>query len=150
MSQMMEVQRKNEMRWYAERQAVLQTQAKRAKSSAQARSILQSLTNGETTVPAQNGAVVDHEAEVRELADFDRKIYAAQVEIEGSMTAELKGLGVPFFGTEGDLVLKDEAQIAQRADGGGDRPKWSPVVTEAELLELRKRMIQHLEDLYRD
>ena len=139
---MMDVQKKNEMRWYAERQNLKQTQANRAKSSAQALSILQSLNKDYERTAAAEG-----NAGVRELADFDRKVHAAQAEVEASMTAELKALGVPFFGTDQNLVVKDEASIVKEEP---NRPKWSPTVTDAQLMELRKRMIQHLEDLYRE
>lgn len=143
---MMEDQRKNEMRWYAERQALKQTQANRAKSSAQAQSILQSLNHSGADTSSKNGSVVDIEVE---LANFDRKIYAAQMDMQVSMTAELKGLGVPFFGTDRSLVVEDQEEKL-RGQIPDDRPKWSPIVTEGQLLELRRRMIEHLEDLYRD
>lgn len=142
----MEDQRKNEMRWYAERQNLKQTQSNRAKSSAQAQSILQSLSRGEKTTSTQAGSVIDTEVE---LANFDRKIHAAQVDMEAAMTAELKALGVPFFGTDRSLVVEDQEVIAQGRNPD-ERPKWSPVVTETQLLELRRRMVGHLEDLYRD
>ena len=57
-----------------------------------------------------------------------------------TMTAELKGLGVPFFGTDESLTGEYQEQPAQ----------WSPPVTQDELLNLQKRMIQYLEDLYGD
>lgn len=142
----MEDQRKNETRWYAERQNLKQRQSNRVKSSAQAQSILKSLRGGETTTSTQAASVVDTEAE---LADFDRKIHAAQVEMEKTMTAELKALGVPFFGTDQSLVVKEPEEI-DRASNRPERPKWSPFVTETQLLELRRRMVGHLEDLYRD
>ena len=106
-----------------------------------------SYRNGEKQTPAAaESAVVDPEAE---LANYDRKIYAAQLDMEASMTAELKGMGVPFFGTDPSLFVENQAESFQR-EMPSDRPKWSQVVTEAQLLDLRKRMIGHLEDLYRD
>ncbi|KAK3724213.1 hypothetical protein LTR37_001338 [Vermiconidia calcicola] len=140
---MMSDQRKNELRWYSERQSLKNTQANRANSSAKAASILQSLGGGGFS--GSHGAV-DQEAE---LAAFDRKIYAAQEGMETAMTAELKGLGVPFFGTDRDLVLMDDAQ-APSEPSLRNQPRWSPFVTEEQLLELRRRMVGYLEDLYRD
>lgn len=138
---MIEDQRKHELRWYSERQSLKHTQAKRAGSAAQAQSILQSLSR--TSAPAENRVEVDHEAE---LAAFDQKIYEAQRSMQTAMVAELKGLGVPFFGTDQSVVVSE----AIEEQPPGDRPKWSPIVTEAELLELRRRMVRHLEDLYKD
>ena len=34
-------------------------------------------------------------------------------------------------------------------DVQGDRPKWSPRVTAKELMELKRRMVEYLEDMYK-
>jgi hypothetical protein len=143
---MIEDQRKHDLRWYSERQALKHTQAKRSSSAAQAQSILQSLSTTPTGVDSGSGAGVDNEAE---LAAFDRRIYDVQQEMEVAMIAELKGLGVPFFGTDGNLVVADVHEDAG-SQALGSRPKWSPTISETQLLELRRRMVQHLEDLYKD
>ncbi|KAK3686861.1 hypothetical protein LTR37_019413 [Vermiconidia calcicola] len=140
---MMSDQRKNELRWYSERQSLKNTQANRANSSAKAASILQSLGGGGSS--GSDGAV-DKETE---LATFDRKVYAALEDMETAIAAELKGLGVPFFGTDRGLILSDDAQ-APPEPSLGNQSRWSPLVTEKQLLELRRRMVGHLEDLYRD
>lgn len=144
---MINEQRKNEMRWYSERQNLLKTQANRAKSSAQAQSILQNLNRGYGSRPDPGKELADNEAGIKELADFDRKIHAAQAEVDASMTAELKALGVPFFGTDRSLIVEEGASNVEEEV---HRAKWSPPVTDAQFMQLRKRMIQHLEDLYRD
>jgi hypothetical protein len=143
---MIEDQRKRELRWYSERQALKHTQAKRASSAAQAQSILQSLSATPSGVESGSEAGVDNE---RELAEFDRKIYDAQREMEVGMIAELKGLGVPFFGTDRSLVVAHETEEGA-IQALGNQPKWSPTISETQLLELRRRMVQHLEDLYKD
>ena len=132
------------MRWYTERQTLKQTQISRSSSAAKAFSILQSLN------PGAAGPAIEpqsEEAKEAELAVFDRKVYSAQHSMEEAMTAELKGLGVPFFGTSVDIIVADDQQSAASLTS---RPKWSPLVTEAELLDLRRKMIGHLEMLYRD
>ena len=146
--QMMEDQRKHEMRWYAERQALKQTQVDRATSTAKVQSILQSLSSraGTASTGTEDDAGVDAEAE---LAAYDRKVYSAQHEMDAAMTVELKGLGVPFFGTDTALVVSEPGDVAP-GQTSSISPKWSPKVTEAQLLELRRRMVGHLEDLYRD
>lgn len=140
---MMDTQRQHEMRWYRERQALKQSLGGRERASAQVGEILKDLGGGrETAAPGR----VDVE---EQLATFDRKVYAAQVQMETAMTAELKGLGVPFFGTGADAIVgDDEERDAVQAVSG--RPKHSPLVTERELRELRRRMVEHLEVLYRD
>lgn len=77
-----------------------------------------------------------------------------------SMSQVLKHLGVPFFGTHAALILPDGKGEMQRKDGEGnegdkvidvqgDRPKWSPRVTGKELMELKRRMVEYLEDMYK-
>jgi hypothetical protein len=143
---MMRDQRSHEMRWYMERQALKQAQISRSSSAAKALSILQSLNQRAAASAAEPQS---DEAKEAELALFDRKVYTAQHSMEEAMTAELKGLGVPFFGTSLDLVVTDDQQ-AQAITSAGSRPKWSLLVTETELLDLRRKMVGHLEMLYRD
>ena len=139
-------QRAHEMRWYSERQAPKQAQISRSSSAAKALSILQSLNQGTASSAIEPQS---DEAKEAELAVFDRKVYSAQHSMEEAMTAELKGLGVPFFGTSVDVIAADDQQATSTASSTS-RPKWSPLVTEAELLDLRRKMIGHLEMLYRD
>ena len=65
------------------------------------------------------------------------------------MTAELKSLGVPFFGTSVDLIVA-EGQETSGAASSASHQKWSAPITEAELLDLKRKMVAHLEMLYRD
>lgn len=143
---MIDSQRKHELQWYSERQALKQAQAKRSAASAKAQSILQSLGNGTAAEPPATQSESDKQVE---LATFDRKIYAAQAAMEEAMVGELKGLGVPFFGTEASLVVPDGSD-ASKCQGMEIHAKWSPVVTESDLMALRRKMVGHLEDLYRD
>ncbi len=142
----MEDQRRHEMRWYAERQALKRAQEKRVKSSAEVQAILQSLANGDSGASTKANGHADPELE---LAKYDRKIYDAYKELQETMTAELKGLGVPFFGTDRSLVIDPDGGSATPA-AAGERTKWSPLVTDSQLIELRRKMVEYLEDLYRD
>lgn len=143
---MIEDQRKREMRWYAERQNLKRTQAARADSTSQANTILQSLGSGNAS--GWTDAASESHAE-DELAAFDRRTYTAQKAMDEVVTAELKSLGVPFFGTNPDAIIVD-SDLTSPDIRDQNRPKWSPIVTEPQLLELRRRMVRHLEDLYRD
>lgn len=143
----MQDQRAHEMRWYSERQALKQAQISRSSSAAKALSILQSLNQGAAAPPAAEPQ--SEEEKEAELARFDRKLYAAQQSMETAMTAELKGLGVPFFGTSPELIVPEEQKTSD-AMASASRPKWSVPVTEIELLDLKRKMVGHLEVLYRD
>lgn len=140
-------QRKHELRWYSERQTLKAKQASRSTSAAQASSILQSLS-GVMYSPAASTAENETSNDA-ELATLDRRIYAAQADMDTAMTAELKGLGVPFFGTERSLILSEDEDVMSKLPSES-QPKWSPMITEAQLLVLRRRMVGHLEDLYRE
>ena len=70
--------------------------------------------------------------------------------MQDNMTAELKGLGVPFFGTNADRLVADD-QNAETNDGDkGGQPKWSPRVTREELLALQRKILAYLEDMYKE
>lgn len=143
----MKEQRAHEMRWYTERQNLKQTQANRSLSAAKAQSILKSLNPSfSASSTSADQAEVDSGAE---LVAFDRKIYAAQQDMEMAMSVELKSLGVPFFGTDQTLIVPDGKQTSE-VQVADDHPKWSPIVTESDLLTLRRKMVQYLEDLYRE
>jgi hypothetical protein len=82
-----------------------------------------------------------------------------------SMSQVLKHLGVPFFGTHAALILPEHdgngGVVGRNGKSGtgsggekvidaqGDRPKWSPRVTAKELMELKRRMVAYLEDMYK-
>nr|POF04052.1 hypothetical protein CFP56_21808 [Quercus suber] len=140
---MMEEQRRHEMLWYKERQALKQTQMARASSSAQAMSILHSLGSQASGSAASDMPEVNS---TTELADHDRKVYAAQQRMELAMISELKALGVPFFGTDENLVVPDTTSVP--SDQSSERR--SKTITAQDLLDLQRKMIGHLEDLYRD
>ncbi|KAI5210957.1 hypothetical protein AUEXF2481DRAFT_39059 [Aureobasidium subglaciale EXF-2481] len=141
-------QRRNEMQWYSSRQALKQMQAKRSASSNELQNILKSV--GSMTSPS---IPQTPEEKATELALFDQKLYKAQVDMNESMSLTLKHLGVPFFGTHAALILPDHNNLKDEEgkviDVQGERPKWSPRVTGKELLELKRRMVGYLEDMYK-
>ncbi|GAB7361981.1 hypothetical protein MBLNU230_g2018t1 [Neophaeotheca triangularis] len=136
-------QKRNEMRWYSERQALKQNQAARSASAAKALSLLAGVKGGQSqsTLASASGEKADEVDKDAELRAFDEKIYAALLSMEWAMTSELKGLGVPFFGTPGELVMAD-------GEVGGGEGKGK--VTGGELVALRRRMVAYLEDMYKD
>jgi Protein of unknown function (DUF2458) len=64
------------------------------------------------------------------------KVYRAQVQMVKEMSAKLKSFGVPFFGTKNDLVQRPGEAVVE-----------GKKITEAELVELQRKMIVMLEDL---
>lgn len=74
------------------------------------------------------------------------KVYNASQKMSEHHSAELKRLGVPFFGVNPKFIIMNEVQqLAATTD-----PLSQATITEAELIDLQRRMIQYLEDLYKD
>ena len=63
------------------------------------------------------------------------------------MSADFSAMGIPFFGVNPSLVVdKEEASI----DSVSTDKNVYGKVTKDQLLELQRRMVRHLEDLYGD
>ena len=84
-----------------------------------------------------------------ELRTYDLKVWRAAEKMEGAMMKELESLGVPFFGLEEGLLLNDTKGVPKPKTkaAAGDRTRR---ISRSELKTLQMRMIQHLEDLYKD
>ncbi|KFY11268.1 hypothetical protein V492_04548 [Pseudogymnoascus sp. VKM F-4246] len=82
---------------------------------------------------------------VEELRTFDGKVYRAQCQMVGEMGGKLHRLGVPFFGTQPELIRYDggvDGAADEKDDKDGGRG-----ITETKLLEMQRRMLGILEDL---
>jgi hypothetical protein len=88
------------------------------------------------------------EREKEELEQYDKKVYKACRLMVESQSAQLKGLGVPFFGVRAELVLPDDSeQMEQDALSGQEASKS---ITKKEMLQLQRKMLNHLMELYGD
>lgn len=86
------------------------------------------------------------EEDKAEIEKFDLKVYNASQKMSEHHSVELKRLGVPFFGVNPKFIIMNEIQqLAATTD-----PLSQATITEAELIVLQRRMIQYLEDLYKD
>lgn len=81
-----------------------------------------------------------------ELRTFDLKVYRAQHQMVKEMSAKLKSLGVPFFGTRTELVKKPGKDSTSNGEleEGGDSKKF---ISEKDLVDLQRKMLNLLEDL---
>lgn len=81
---------------------------------------------------------------MEEMKAFDTKVYGAQVEMVKQMAAKMATMGIPFFGTKPELVRpKDDV-------AGPEDEKKKGTVSERELQELQRKMLELLEDLAKD
>jgi len=69
--------------------------------------------------------------------------------MQENMSAELKTLGVPFFGTNADRIIPDDDDGSADTHAG-ETLKWSPRITRQELITLQRRIVSYLEDMYKD
>ncbi|KAJ4355220.1 hypothetical protein N0V95_003115 [Ascochyta clinopodiicola] len=89
-------------------------------------------------------ALYTPEREQEELNQYDAKVYRASKAMVESQTSSLKVLGVPFFGVRPHLLASEDEEIGLVADG-------IPVkITQSRVLELQRKMLTHLFDLYGD
>ena len=88
------------------------------------------------------------EREKEELDQYDAKVYRASKAMVDSQTSSLKVLGVPFFGVKPHLVggsSYDPTEVgdSQPIPAGGK-------ISKDQLLELQRKMLNHLMELYGD
>lgn len=71
--------------------------------------------------------------------------------VESHSTA-LKGLGVPFFGVKPDLVITDDTEPSEVSKGAESKPSDSinGKITKKQVLELQRKMLNHLMEMYGD
>jgi hypothetical protein len=68
-----------------------------------------------------------------------------------SQSSSLKVLGVPFFGTRPYLILHDEEQkSASEMTDSMTVDQHDGKITETQLLNLQRKMLNHLMELYGD
>lgn len=84
------------------------------------------------------------EREQEELNQYDAKVYRASKAMVESQTSSLKVLGVPFFGVRPHLLASDDEEVTNGNEGGPAK------VTQTQVLELQRKMLTHLLDLYGD
>jgi hypothetical protein len=82
---------------------------------------------------------------------YDHKVYRASKAMVESQSSSLKVLGVPFFGTRPYLILHDEEQKPAPETADHLTPDQNDgKITETQLLNLQRKMLNHLMELYGD
>ncbi|KAJ4377833.1 hypothetical protein N0V83_000663 [Neocucurbitaria cava] len=95
--------------------------------------------------------IEDHktpEREKEELDQYDAKVYRASRAMVESQTSALKSLGVPFFGVKPYLVVNSTEEPTELAESKG--AEQGGKITKTQLLELQRKMLNHLMELYGD
>lgn len=133
-------QARNVRDWESGRQRLIDEQAVKRENEKTHLAVLSLPGMGEKIEPLRTD-----EVEMEELEQYEKKVYRASQRLVESQSSALKSLGVPFFGLRPDLM---------RSEGGediGDRDRQEQrKITKKELLELQRKMLNHLVELYGD
>jgi hypothetical protein len=73
-------------------------------------------------------------------------VYKASQQMSEYYAAEMKKLGVPFFGVSPSLIIANDLQQTYATRD----PLSKAMITQEELLVLQRKMVQYLEDMYKD
>jgi hypothetical protein len=136
-------QERNVKEWQSARQRLIEDQKLKRENEKTHRLALSLPGVLDNTAPLRTPA-----REKEELEQYDAKVYRASQLMVESHSAQLKGLGVPFFGVSPDLVVEDGD--GQTANGKLTGQETSKKLTKKELLELQRKMLTHLVELYGD
>ncbi|PVH87261.1 hypothetical protein DL98DRAFT_270015 [Cadophora sp. DSE1049] len=139
---MMKNQRDHEEEWWNGRQILIEKQRARKEGQQKLDDVLKAV--GGAVTPGFTSNHSDNHA--KELETFDMKVYKAQMQMVKEMTAKLRSLGVPFFGTRSDLV-RPIGKEANASSGTPDRKDEKGLIDEIELVKLQRKMLAILEDL---
>lgn len=129
-------QHDNERQWWAGRLALVEKHKGRVEGTKKMEAIMKSLGRAASS-PEFDGPSWSPEQERDELDRYEKKVYAALGQMVAAMDKELTSLRVPFFAIQHDLVR----------DGPGEK---AGTVCKEDLVELQRRMLQLLQDLFDD
>ncbi|KAH8732394.1 hypothetical protein GQ44DRAFT_697577 [Phaeosphaeriaceae sp. PMI808] len=90
------------------------------------------------------------EREQAELSQYDAKVYRACKAMTDSQTSSLKVLGVPFFGTRPHLILHESEDLPSAASTEHQSSANGQNITKSQHLELQRKMLNHLLEMYGD
>ncbi|KAL2067347.1 hypothetical protein VTL71DRAFT_1772 [Oculimacula yallundae] len=142
---MMKVQREHEEQWWNGREMLIEKQKARKEGQKKLDDVLKAV-GGAVTPGFNSNHADDHD---KELQTFDMKVYKAQLLMVKEMTAKLRSLGVPFFGTRSELV-RPMGKEADVSSGKLESEAGKGMIDEVELIKLQRRMLVILEDLCSD
>jgi hypothetical protein len=125
-----------ERQWWAEREALISKHGARVEKEKQVAGMLQSMGGiAASTKPSNPGKEED------ELQTCDLKIHKAMTKLATEIDKELRSMGVPFYAIKHELVIMEDHT------NGGEQPGK---INKGELRDLQKRMLQLLEELFKE
>ncbi|KAJ5728678.1 uncharacterized protein N7483_003186 [Penicillium malachiteum] len=132
-------QHSHEQQWWNGRQALLQRQQARGDKKKELDEVLRSIG-----APVDSANISTAQEDKAELMNYDFKIYKASVKMADALMAELRGLNIPFF------VLRKEIQPSSSKGESEALVEGPPKLSDSELADLQRRMLELLEDLCKE
>ncbi|KAF1921146.1 hypothetical protein BDU57DRAFT_38614 [Ampelomyces quisqualis] len=141
--QLMKDQEGNVKQWEAGRERLLEDQRLKRENEATHRAALSlpGLLEGTPLLRTP-------EREKSELSQYDAKVYRACKAMTEAQSSALKILGVPFFGTKPHLILSESSEPGSSANT--EQKSENQKINNAQLLDLQRKMLNHLMELYGD
>ncbi|KAJ5731988.1 hypothetical protein N7493_003469 [Penicillium malachiteum] len=133
-------QHSHEKQWWNGRQALLQRQQARGDKKKELDEVLRSIG-----APVDSASISTAQEDKAELMNYDAKIYKASVKMANALMAELRGLQIPFF-----VLSKDLIQLSPLKDESEDTVKGVSKLSDSELADLQRRMLEMLQDLCKE
>lgn len=129
-------QQGQEKQWWAEREALISKHRARSEKEKEVAAMLQSMGGIASSIKPSNTGEED-----AELRSCDLKIHRAMTKLATDIDRELRSMGVPFYAIKHELVVME-----RHKDGSDQLGK----IEKAELRALQKRMLQLLEELFKE
>lgn len=90
------------------------------------------------------------EEDKAELNNYDSKIYSASTQMAQALTLELRGLGIPFFSIQRDLVADKDDNKHTNTSTDTTRDVKQQKLPRDQLANLQRRMLELLLDLCKE
>jgi hypothetical protein len=132
--QLIRTQHEHERRLWSDRQALIAKHGGRLGKQKDADALLRSIGG---VTPQRLAVHTSSRDEKLEVLSFDQKVYEATIKLVVEIDRELRGCGVPFYAFRHELVQPSGAPAPGKIGKG-------------ELRSLQRRMLQLLEDLFKD
>ncbi|KAJ5180474.1 hypothetical protein N7492_003684 [Penicillium capsulatum] len=138
-------QHNHERQWWKGREALVQKQQARGEKKKELDAVLSSI--GAPVDSKDASSVQEDRAEIQ---NYDAKVYRASVQMAEALTAELRGLRVPFFVLQRSMIKDSSVAEGISSKSDGTHLDVGPKLTRLELVDLQRRMLELLQDLCKE
>ncbi|MCJ1310791.1 hypothetical protein MMC25_004458 [Agyrium rufum] len=139
---LIDTQHQHERQWWDGRENLIKKQKDRVEERKKLDDVLRAVGGMIST----SASIPTEADEANELLLYDKKVHRACSEMHRATEAELKALGIPFFGTSRSCLVPSSEQDENLPDTA-ELSSGKPRVSDTKLSELQRRMVKYLEEL---